>query len=192
MAKHRKSTPGEPVRVAHLAGCVLVTEDVVGGVTAEQGEEPTPCPEMDVHALVDHLVGFAASFADRAEGVSPATDPTSVSAGLRPREAYHEQAVRLVEAYSGDGPAEGAVPLAIAVIETVCHGWDLAVATGQPTRYPDEAVEAALEAAQGFMKPEFRGVDQSFGAEVPVPASAPALDRLVGFMGRDPGWKPPV
>jgi uncharacterized protein (TIGR03086 family) len=192
MARHRKSSPAGPVRVAHLAGCVLVTEDTVGGVTDEQGGDATPCPAMDVSALVDHLVGFAASFADRAEGVDPATDPGSVTAGPRPKEAYHDQSVRMVEAYSGDGPADGAVPLAIAVIETVCHGWDLAVATGQPASYPDEACEAALAEAQGFMKPEYRGADQSFGVEVPVPDSAPALDRLVGFMGRDPGWKPPV
>ena len=74
----------------------------------------------------------------------------------------------------------------------MCHGWDLATATGQRASYPDEACEAALAEAQGFMKPEYRGPDQSFGDEVPVPESAPALDRLVGFMGRDPGWKPPV
>jgi uncharacterized protein (TIGR03086 family) len=192
MAKHRKPHPGEPVRVAHLASCVLVTEDVVGGVAADQSNDPTPCTEMDVSQLVDHLVGFAASFADRALGMSPAADPASVTAGPRPREAYHDQAVRLVEGYSGDGPAEGATPLAIALIETICHGWDLAVATGQPAPYPDEAAEAALAAAEGFMQPDYRGPDQSFGQVVEVPDSAPAVDRLVGFMGRDPGWKAPV
>ena len=192
MAKHRKSNPGEPVRVAHLASCVLVTEDVVGAVKTDQTGDPTPCTDMDVSQLVDHLVGFATSFADRALGVSPATDPGSVTAGPRPREAYHDQAVRLVEGYSGDGPADGATPLAIALIETICHGWDLATATGQPAPYPDEAAEAALGAAHGFMQPDYRGPDQSFGEVVAVPESAPALDRLVGFMGRDPGWKAPV
>jgi hypothetical protein len=29
-----------------------------------------------------------------------------------------------------------------------------------------------------------------FGERVPVPDDAPALDRFIGFMGRDPGWTP--
>ncbi len=31
-----------------------------------------------------------------------------------------------------------------------------------------------------------------YGAPVPVPADAPVVDRLMGFIGRDPAWAPPT
>lgn len=185
------TTPTDPLLVEHLTAAVLVTEQVVAGMRPDQRDGPTPCPDYDVAQLVDHLVGFAASFADRANGVSPAADPTSTTAGPDPVAAYRAQATRLVEGYGGDGPSEGAVPIGIALIETIAHGWDLATATNQPARYADAAVEAALAAGQSMMSPQFRGPTKSFGVEVRVPPTAPALDRLVGFMGRDPGWRRP-
>ena len=40
-------------------------------------------------------------------------------------------------------------------------------------------------------KPEnAAGREGLFGPVVPVPADAPALDRALGFAGRDPGWAP--
>jgi hypothetical protein len=29
-----------------------------------------------------------------------------------------------------------------------------------------------------------------YGTRVPVPDNAPAQDRLIGFIGRDPSWQP--
>jgi hypothetical protein len=31
-----------------------------------------------------------------------------------------------------------------------------------------------------------------FGPAVPVPDDAPVQDRLIGFIGRDPAWRPPA
>jgi uncharacterized protein (TIGR03086 family) len=184
------TAPGAQSTADHLEACAAVTRDVIARVTWDQYGDPTPCDGMAVAALLDHLVAVATRFADRAQGVTPLTELDAVTAGPDPAGAYGREVTRLVTGYR-DGPAEAATPVAIAVIEAVCHGWDLAVATGQATPYPDDAVEAALGAAKGFMTPQFRGPGQSFGVEVPVPDSAPAVDRLVGFMGRDPGWKPP-
>jgi uncharacterized protein (TIGR03086 family) len=75
-------------------------------------------------------------------------------------------------------------------METVTHGWDLARATGQATPYDDSSAEIALAAGRSMLVPEYRGVDKSFGPEVPVASTAPALDQLVAFMGRDPEWTP--
>jgi uncharacterized protein (TIGR03086 family) len=78
----------------------------------------------------------------------------------------------------------------VAADEVLLHGWDLAAATGQTWSSDPAAVERCL----GFVRdlaagsPEVR--DGMFGPEVPVPADAPALDRLLGLAGRDPGWRP--
>ncbi len=72
------------------------------------------------------------------------------------------------------------------LMEYIGHGWDLAVATDQPTPFSEAAVGAALAAGRKMLKPEYRGPDKSFGDVVEVDDDAPALDQLIGFLGRDP------
>ena len=68
------------------------------------------------------------------------------------------------------------------------HTWDLARATGQ-----DDALDPAFcaELLEGMIPAEeaMRGSGQ-YGARVPVADDAPVQDRLLGFIGRDPGWRP--
>jgi uncharacterized protein (TIGR03086 family) len=79
--------------------------------------------------------------------------------------------------------------LAMALGEYIIHAWDLATATGQPYDPPTAAVAPAHEFLLGMVKPEYRGPDTGFfDAEVEVPGDASALDRLLGFAGRDPNW----
>lgn len=77
----------------------------------------------------------------------------------------------------------------MAVDELVLHGWDLARATGQEY-VPDPA---ALSSSHAFLLEavEEGSTGDIFGPVVPVPATAPLLDRAVGLSGRDPGWTPP-
>jgi uncharacterized protein (TIGR03086 family) len=173
----------------NLESAVRVTEKIVAGVRTDQRKLPTPCPDYDVARLLDHLVGFATNFADRSIGVVPAADPAQVRAGDDPQAAYRDATVRLLDGYRDGSAGREATPVGVVLMETVTHGWDLAASTGQPTPYPDAAVEAALSAGQAMMAPRFRGEGQPFGEEVQVPGSAPPLDRLIAFMGRDPGWK---
>ncbi len=74
----------------------------------------------------------------------------------------------------------------VRIVELLGHGWDLARATGQPAEYPGGLVERALaQARKGLAGPPDRP-GAPFAAEVPVPAGAPAIDRLAGFLGRQP------
>jgi uncharacterized protein (TIGR03086 family) len=189
MTDDQADAAGSPPDLDQLASAVKVTEGIVAGVRPEQANLPTPCPDFDVTQLRDHLVGYATNFADKATGVTPEADPTSVTAGDDPPAAYREASGRLLEGYRS-GAKDNATPVGVVLMETITHGWDLATATGQGTPYSDEVVATALDACRGMLSPQYRGAGMPFGDEVEVPGTAPALDRLVGFMGRDPAWTP--
>jgi uncharacterized protein (TIGR03086 family) len=77
----------------------------------------------------------------------------------------------------------------VALNEVLLHGWDLAVATGQEYRPDPASVEACLALVTGMNQPGNEELHNGqFGPVVPVPASAPALDRLLGLAGRSPSW----
>jgi hypothetical protein len=69
--------------------------------------------------------------------------------------------------------------------EIVLHGWDLAAATGQTPRFPDEVAATVLRWLE-------RGEDTSqaggwYRSPVPTASSSP-LERAVARSGRDPNW----
>jgi uncharacterized protein (TIGR03086 family) len=71
------------------------------------------------------------------------------------------------------------------------HGWDLAVATGQPYAVDDDAARACLRFTVDFARGAPEARDAMYGAVVPVPGDAPVFDRLLGQTGRDPSWSAP-
>ena len=69
------------------------------------------------------------------------------------------------------------------------HSWDLARAGGQDARL-DEDFAGELLGGMAQMEDVLRSSGQ-YGAPVAVAADAPVVDRLMGFIGRDPAWAPP-
>ena len=80
------------------------------------------------------------------------------------------------------GAATGAERLQIRLYDLLAHGWDLAQATGQPVGLPDEVVEQSL----AFVRRQLTDNDREgrFGPVQPVADGAPAIERLVAFLGR--------
>jgi uncharacterized protein (TIGR03086 family) len=171
------------------------TGQIVEGVSPGQLEQPTPCPGYNVAALTDHLVGWLNVFAESAAGGIPSTDPSMFHA-QDPGAQFRTAAGRTIEAFRGQGTdrsltltgAElpGAAVVGMMLMEFMGHGWDLATATDQAVPYGDAEAQAALAFAQKMLKPEYRGPDKSFAAEVPVPDEASDVDKLMGFLGRKP------
>ncbi len=193
----------EPV-VALLAPVLDGLADLVAGIGPQDLTRPTPCPDFDAAALLDHVLGwlqfFAAAFTDP-DRLTTRPDPLAYRAADDDRDlgqVVRDCASALVTAVRGGvqqrdvamSQARMSGPSAIGMVlgEYVVHGWDLARATGRDWDPPAAASQAALDFFAGMIAPEYRGDGGYFAAEVAVPADAPALDRLIGFAGRDPGW----
>jgi uncharacterized protein (TIGR03086 family) len=176
---------------------------VLGGITDDQAHRPTPCTEFDVARLRHHVLGwltnFAAGYADpngqaRADiddyrtPADPATEVRDAAEllGTSVRSGAADRPLRL-----GESAMPGDMALDMILWEYLVHGWDLARATGQPWVPPVEAAERSLGFAPAMLTPDYQGEGKPIGPSVPVPADAPAIDRLVGLSGRDPSWTPP-
>lgn len=184
---------------------------VIAGVRPEQLTDPTPCAEMDVRALLGHLVGVL----DRVAALGNGEDPFAVTETPAPDDRWHDawrESGRLAAAaWSEDAKLErpmalpwiegsGAEVLASYFSELTVHTWDLAAATRRRPDWDDGVVAAALEAARRILPAEnrlalyeeisaARGLDAvsvPFAEAVRVPDDAPAIDRLVAWNGRDP------
>jgi hypothetical protein len=143
----------------------------LAAVTPDRLAAPTPCRDLDVRALVDHLAWAAV----------PAELDTAA-------DAWADRAAWEGETLMGTAPMPAAVVGPLMLAEFVLHGWDLARAVGAPYDVPAALGEATLAAVTPIAQ---RGRDGGwYGPEVPVPAGAPALDRALGLTGRDPAWTP--
>jgi uncharacterized protein (TIGR03086 family) len=177
---------------------------VLDGIRDDQLTHATPCPGCSVADLLAHLSGLALAFTAAARkeplpgGGDASFDGSLLPAGWRTEipaalaglaEAWTEPAA--YEGLTMAGPIEMPADIAalVALDEVVVHGWDLARSTGQPYEPDETSVLACLGFASSFEVPPEAGAGP-FGPPVAVPDSAPALDRLAGATGRDPGWTP--
>jgi uncharacterized protein (TIGR03083 family) len=173
------------VHVDLLARACAETQGIVEHVSSEQLELPTPCADWLVRDLIEHIVGAAGFFADIA-GADPEEGDSfrRVVAGFSAPGAM-ERVMALPT-----GPAPGSRCIEVATGEIFVHGWDLATATGQPVSSDDGVAEALLSSGWLALCAEVREADPSvFTPAIDVPRDAPATDRLVAFLGRDPAWR---
>ena len=181
-----------PSEIDLLESVLDEAEATIAAVRPGQEHLPTPCSELDAARLVDHLVGWANSFATRLTGGSVTGDPNDYRAGADPATEFHQAAQRIIGAYREGGEQSQKLPAGFLIMEFLVHGWDLATATGRSGRFTPAAAELALATGRQMLQPEYRGPGKSFGYEVEVSDDAGPVDRLVAFMGRDPGWQSPV
>jgi uncharacterized protein (TIGR03086 family) len=179
-----------------LTGVLDKTGDVIAGVGADQGRLPTPCKEYDVTALVNHIVGWIQVFDAGSNGRPFEGDATAYRCGANPEAEFRAAAAgvvagwethgldRQVRVVSGEMPGE--MVFNMTLMEYLAHGWDLATATGQEPPYTDDEATETLARAEGTLPPQYRGSDMPFGPPVAIDPDAPAVDRFVAFMGRQP------
>lgn len=184
-----------------LEPAATAMETVVRAITDEQLTASTPCADTAVRDLLAHVVGLTEAFRQAAtkeavgHSVPPAVGPeTALSDDWRSRipaqlkalvEAWREPAAWDGETEAGGVTAPAVVMAMIALNETVVHSWDLAMATGQQPVTDPSHLAVLLEFHR---ETPAEGTPGLFGPVVPVAATAPDLDRVIGLTGRDPSW----
>jgi uncharacterized protein (TIGR03086 family) len=164
----------------HAAGVARHVTDVQRGL-------PTPCSEWDVAGLLEHMGGGAAYLLDAlGANVSPAASWPEESAVKACVSALREPGALERRCMSPAGfewsAAEAAAGTAM---DQLIHTWDLAVAIDGARELDADAVETIVTMFVPMM-PEVGRQAGFVGPEVAVPSDAPAQDRLLGAMGRDP------
>jgi uncharacterized protein (TIGR03086 family) len=161
---------------------------------------PTPCADWDLATLLAHL---SASMADLETVIRTGTldleRPPDSAAG-DPVETLRDQAAELLCAvYGYDGAvrfvAVGGLPVSAGLVactgavEIAVHGWDVSAACDRVRPVPP--IPAVLATRMLRLCPlVVAGRAGLFAGPVEVPAQASPGDRLVAFLGRDPGTLP--
>jgi uncharacterized protein (TIGR03086 family) len=173
------------------------TERFVAAIPESRWASPTPCDEWDVRAVVNHLVyenlwAVELFNGKTIEEVGSAFDGDLV--GSDPARAYAGSAaavksvIRLPESMSAtcqisSGPVSGAEYASQLFLDTLVHGWDIAVGSGQSGELDPGLVEACIPLAEWTCQAV--GESGPFGSSVPVSPQENAQVRLLAILGRD-------
>ncbi|WP_113705318.1 TIGR03086 family metal-binding protein [Nonomuraea lactucae] len=172
-------------------------ERKVAGVRPDQWSNQSPCEEWTARDVVRHVIdmhGVMLRPLGRRLSPVPTVDDDPLAA-FRSARADVEAVLDDPElALSEDDTPVGRLTVEqhidqVISADLVIHGWDLARAVGQDDRIDPAEIDRVWKVWQGvFMvlgedRLRAHGV---CGPEVKVPEDAPAQDRLLGLLGRDP------
>ena len=173
------------------------TDAVVSNIGSDQFGMSTPCTDWDVQHVLDHLVGGCITFGGGARGEKLGAISEQGNLGSDHVAAFRDASRSAADAFKsadtdkdwdypwGQSPPDAALHLAIA--DMTVHAWDLAKATGQDFEPDDDIAEETLGFIRSMLQPEGkmpRG--DSFADPVDVGDDAPAVHRLVAYVGRKP------
>ncbi|MGW4068155.1 TIGR03086 family metal-binding protein [Nocardia grenadensis] len=181
---------------ADLAAAQEWVAVLMAAVRPDQWSAPTPCTDFDVRALVEHLCCHPAKLVATATGADPRPLPARADIDTnRPGEDYLKRSSAALDRWADDtlltrtliapwGEAPGGLAVGGYLMETVAHGWDLAVSIGQPAEADPALVAKAQAIADRALSDAFRGPRSPFGIRVEPPAEAGPTERLAAFLGR--------
>ncbi len=170
-------------------------KSVIAQLTSDHRYMSTPCTEWNVHEVIEHACQGSHMIAGALQGQAPpenadeidllADGPASgwanahaaLSAAATPEilSATHQLPF-------GEMPGEAA--MSVIVADVLVHAWDVAAGAGVEFDVSDEMAEWALATWKQVVPPE--GRQGGFADVIPVTDDAPALDRLLGYVGRQP------
>jgi uncharacterized protein (TIGR03086 family) len=176
----------------------LIADDFARRVHgARDWSAPAPVPGWAARDVVVHLVEWLRSFVAAGSEVRLPDVPSPAEQPVAAWDAHQRAIQELLDDPTTAGtefanPHTGSMPLAQAIdrfytSDVFMHTWDLARATSQDVALDPELCAVLLSG----MEPMEDVIRESgeFGTRVPVPDDADPQTRLIGFIGRDPGWR---
>ncbi|TDV52103.1 TIGR03086 family metal-binding protein [Actinophytocola oryzae] len=170
--------------------------EIVGAVRAEGLGRPTPCTGWTLRDLIAHMAGQDVGF-----GVAALTDVGDDAFVPRDVGRYRGGANLVVAAFAAADPERSVLlpefhrrfPLPTVVgfhlLDTLVHGWDVAVSVGLDVGYDDELVAAALVQAENVPGGDARTVaGAAFGPVLDGADASHGWARTLRLLGRDPAW----
>ncbi|WP_019202747.1 maleylpyruvate isomerase family mycothiol-dependent enzyme [Tsukamurella sp. 1534] len=177
----------------HRAAAATFAE-VAGAIT--DWDAQTPVPEWKARDVVAHLVewlpGFLQSNGVRLDGApadaaAPAEAFAQLTAAVQALLDAPDAHRVIATSMFGDKPLDEMVDQ-FYTADVFMHTWDLARSGGIDPAL-DPAFASELVSGLEAMGPMLQESGQ-FGTPVPVPEDADPVTSLVGFIGRDPGFRP--
>lgn len=173
--------------------------EVIGQVGDADLRRSTPCSEFDVEALTRHVISVmhrVVALGEGAEAESVPLDAPTVKTGDWV-EAWASSVADFERIWADDSllttdmvlpfaTMPGAPTLAIYSAEILIHAWDLAKALDLDVNWDEAAAEAAYQTISFGIPAEGRGEEMPFDPVVPTADDAPAIERLVAWVGRRP------
>ena len=173
----------------------LSTAALVDSTSPDQYAAPTPCSDWTVRDLLIHLIAGNVKYVEVGRGKEWARGAPDVVLDDDPGAMYHRTMDAMLQAWEqpgvldretalpvGRGRAELALYLHLG--ETLVHGWDLARATGQPSAWSAEVVDACFDQFRSWL-PVRRPAGSPFADATTVSPDATPIDRLAAYLGRD-------
>jgi uncharacterized protein (TIGR03086 family) len=155
-----------------------------------------------VRDLLAHMVGSHRGFAAAAAAAPVGAEVWDRSTlGPVAYDTYRESAELVTRAFAADdlmgrsmvvhgyGTFPARTAMRMHAVDFLAHGWDVARAIGVDCGLETDLCLAGLEIASGWPDSAW-GQGGPFAPRVAVAEDAPALDRLMAFLGRDPAWAP--
>ena len=183
------SSPPRPVAV--LDSAVTWTSDCLQLARNSPLDVPTPCADWDLGQLLTHMEDSLIAFQEAAEhgrvrdfslhsGKGPSVDRV-IRLGCGMRAAWHARLTSAPITISDLALGRDTTVL-VGALEIAVHGWDVARATGQSRRLPEDLAVRLYDVALAVVPSEARGT--RFAPAVEVPPSAPTSTRLLAHLGR--------
>jgi uncharacterized protein (TIGR03086 family) len=175
--------------ITSAEAALAVTERTLFAITAEDFAKPTPCEEMNVGQLVDHLF-FSISNVARGLGIEVVDhkertpERRIADLGQATLEALRQKpADEIVDLGFTKMPAR--IVAALMSMEILVHGWDISVGIGSPFE-PSAVLSSYVQRNAALIVNDRVRESGLFGPEIPTTDATESLQKLLAFTGREP------